>query len=134
MLQQLCDRLQCYMAILSPSLSPSLSLAPPLPLSRLYCHFFFLCRDPVILLQRDDSLLYLSRPSFPNFLLLFASPRVLCPITPCPPFLTFFMSLSCSHLLPILLLASFLLQPCQSAVYFVCQIILLFLCFREQEH
>lgn len=93
-------RRECYSSFVTGcsviwrfSLRLSLSLKLLSALS-LYSVSFFLCGEPVILPQRDDSLLYLSRPSFPHFLLLFFSPRVPCPITLCPPLLYVFMSLS----------------------------------------
>lgn len=129
-------RRECYSSFVTGcsviwrfSLRLSLSLKLLSSLS-LYSVSFLLCGEPVILPQRDDSLLYLSRPSFPHFLLLFFSPRVPCPITLCPPLLyVFYVTLLAATCSSVLWLASFCLQPCQSAVYFVCQII--FLSFYE---
>lgn len=90
--QQLCESLQCYMDIRSPSLffrfcSPSL-----------FTPSFFLCYNPLILCSMR-TLFSVLRPSLPHFLLLFLSSRALCPIALCPPLLLcVFMSLSRRHL------------------------------------
>lgn len=67
MLQQLCVRLHCYTAVLSLHLL--FSVQPTL------FHFFFLCRDPVILSQRYDSLLYPSTSFISPFSALLLLPH-----------------------------------------------------------
>lgn len=81
--QQLCESLQCYMDIRSPSLffrfcSPSL-----------FTPSFFLCYNPLILCSMR-TLFSVLRPSLPHFLLLFLSSWALCPIALCPPLLLCF--------------------------------------------
>lgn len=101
MLQQLCDRLQCYTAALSSSPAPLLCLS-------LYFHFFFLCEDPVILSQAW----WLSSVPRPSFIFLIFCSSSSLPLSAMPyyslsssparfSFFFFLMWLSRNHLLLI---------------------------------
>lgn len=132
MLQQLCDRLQCYTAALSSSPAPLLCLS-------LYFHFFFLCEDPVILSQAW----WLSSVPRPSFIFLIFCSSSSLPLSAMPYYslsssparfsFFFFFDVTFSQPPAPHFLARVTL-PCRSAVYFVCQIVLLLLCFREHGH
>lgn len=64
------------------------------------CRFIFLHRDFLILLQPDDSLLYLSCLSFPHFLLLLFYPSampLILPLSSSPECFCHFLAATCSQ-------------------------------------
>lgn len=113
MLQQLCDRLQCYMAILSPSLS----LTPASAL--FFYHFFSLLYAETLLFTCTVMTLFSVCHSLSFFFHSSSSSSELCALPvfsllPCP--VCVFMSLPCCpHALPFSNSHHSLCRRCQSA-------------------